>query len=93
MPQKERHRFEQKPQVCAPKSDQKKGDAVRIYSGDSSAGDATKLGKKASPQTLWVVPAIDRRYPLSEVPEALRYLAGGHPLGKLVITVADNNQT
>jgi NADPH:quinone reductase-like Zn-dependent oxidoreductase len=40
-----------------------------------------------------VVPVIDRRYPLREVPEALRYLAGGHPLGKLVITVADNNQT
>ena len=34
-----------------------------------------------------VVPVIDRRYPLSEVPEALRYLAGGHALGKVVITM------
>jgi NADPH:quinone reductase-like Zn-dependent oxidoreductase len=34
-----------------------------------------------------VVPVIDRRYPLSEVPEALRYLEGGHVLGKVVITV------
>jgi NADPH:quinone reductase-like Zn-dependent oxidoreductase len=34
-----------------------------------------------------VVPVIDRRYPLSEVPEALRYLEGGHALGKIVITV------
>jgi len=35
-----------------------------------------------------VVPLIDRRYPLSEVPEALRYLGEGHAKGKIVITVA-----
>jgi NADPH:quinone reductase-like Zn-dependent oxidoreductase len=34
-----------------------------------------------------VVPAIDRRYPLSEVSEAFRYFGGEHPKGKLVITV------
>jgi NADPH:quinone reductase-like Zn-dependent oxidoreductase len=34
-----------------------------------------------------VVPAIDRRYQLSEVPEALRYLEEGHAKGKVVITV------
>ena len=34
-----------------------------------------------------VIPVIDRRYPLSEVPEALRYLGKGHAKGKLVITV------
>ena len=34
-----------------------------------------------------VVPVIDRRYPLSEVPEALRYLEEGHALGKIVITM------
>ena len=34
-----------------------------------------------------VVPVIDRRYPLSEVPEALRYLEQGHARGKTVITV------
>jgi NADPH:quinone reductase-like Zn-dependent oxidoreductase len=40
-----------------------------------------------------VVPVIDRRYPLSAVPEALRYLEEGHALGKVVITVAHNNKT
>jgi NADPH:quinone reductase-like Zn-dependent oxidoreductase len=40
-----------------------------------------------------VVPVIDRRYPLSEVPEALRYLGKGQAIGKLVITVAHNNKT
>jgi NADPH:quinone reductase-like Zn-dependent oxidoreductase len=32
-------------------------------------------------------PVIDRRYPLSEVPEALRYLGEGHARGKIVITI------
>ena len=34
-----------------------------------------------------VTPVIDRTYPLSEVPEAMRYLAEGHARGKIVITV------
>ena len=40
-----------------------------------------------------VVPVIDRRYPLSEVAEAIRYLEGGHAQGKVVITVGHNNKT
>jgi len=39
-----------------------------------------------------VVPVIDRRYPLSEVPEALRYLEEGHAQGKVVITLEHNNK-
>lgn len=38
-----------------------------------------------------VTPVIDRRYKLSEVPEALRYLEEGHARGKVVVTV-DNNK-
>jgi NADPH:quinone reductase-like Zn-dependent oxidoreductase len=34
-----------------------------------------------------VVPVIDRRYPLSGVAEAIRYLEEGHAQGKVVITV------
>jgi NADPH:quinone reductase-like Zn-dependent oxidoreductase len=40
-----------------------------------------------------VVPVIDRRYPLSEVAEAIRYFGEGNPSGKVVITVAHNNKT
>jgi NADPH:quinone reductase-like Zn-dependent oxidoreductase len=40
-----------------------------------------------------VVPVIDRRYTLSEVPEAIRYLEEGHAKGKVVITVEQNNKT
>ncbi len=39
-----------------------------------------------------VVPVIDRRYPLSEVAEAVRYYGEGHPQGKVVITVEHNNK-
>jgi NADPH:quinone reductase-like Zn-dependent oxidoreductase len=34
-----------------------------------------------------VRPVIDRTYPLAEAPDAVRYLAEGHPRGKVVITV------
>jgi NADPH:quinone reductase-like Zn-dependent oxidoreductase len=34
-----------------------------------------------------VIPVIDRRYPLSEVPDAIRYLEEGHARGKVVITI------
>lgn len=35
-----------------------------------------------------VVPVIDRRYPLSETAEAIRYLEEGHARGKVIIIVA-----
>jgi NADPH:quinone reductase-like Zn-dependent oxidoreductase len=36
-----------------------------------------------------VKPVIDKRYPLSEVPEALRYFGKGHARGKIVITLEE----
>jgi len=38
-------------------------------------------------ETRKVVPVIERRYTLGEVPRALQYLADGHVRGKLVISV------
>jgi NADPH:quinone reductase-like Zn-dependent oxidoreductase len=61
------------------------------------------LSAKANPKDLAFVkelieagkvkPVIDRRYPLSEVPEALRYLGEGHARGKVVITMGHGNNT
>jgi hypothetical protein len=48
-------------------------------------GDLMQAGK--------VTPVIDRRYRLSEVPEAIRYLEEGHARGKVVITLEDNDDT
>jgi NADPH:quinone reductase-like Zn-dependent oxidoreductase len=40
-----------------------------------------------------VTPVIERRYSLSEVPEAIRYLEKRHARGKVVITLGDNNKS
>jgi NADPH:quinone reductase-like Zn-dependent oxidoreductase len=40
-----------------------------------------------------VKPVIDRTYPLSETPEAFRYLNEGQARGKVVITVEHSNKT
>jgi len=42
-------------------------------------------------ETGKVKPVIDRRYPLNETAEAIRYLETGHARGKVVIAVAQNN--
>jgi NADPH:quinone reductase-like Zn-dependent oxidoreductase len=34
-----------------------------------------------------VRPVIDRTFPLSQVPEAMRYLESGRAVGKVVITI------
>ena len=40
-----------------------------------------------------VKPVVDRRYPLSGLPEAIRYVEDGHARGKVVITVEQDNKT
>jgi len=49
--------------------------------------DLTFIGDSIA--TAKVKPVIDRRYRLSEVPEAIRYLAEGHARGKVVIVLGD----
>lgn len=39
-----------------------------------------------------VAPVIDRRYPLAEAAEAIRYLAEGHATGKVVLIVDHNHR-
>jgi len=40
-----------------------------------------------------VIPVIDRSYPLSEVPEAIRYLDEGHARRKVVLTMEHRGKT
>jgi NADPH:quinone reductase-like Zn-dependent oxidoreductase len=40
-----------------------------------------------------LTPAVDRTYPLQEVPAAIRYLLDGHTRGKIVILIHDGDPT
>jgi NADPH:quinone reductase-like Zn-dependent oxidoreductase len=44
-------------------------------------------------QSGQVTPAIDRTYPLSQTPAAIRYLRDGHARGKVVITLSDTSHS
>jgi NADPH:quinone reductase-like Zn-dependent oxidoreductase len=46
------------------------------------------LTLKAMLEAGKITPALDKCYPLSEVPEALRYLGAGHARGKIIIAVS-----
>jgi NADPH:quinone reductase-like Zn-dependent oxidoreductase len=50
----------------------------------NDAAEMAILGEMLEAGTL--APVIDRRFPLAEVPDAMRYQAAGMAMGKLVIT-------
>jgi NADPH:quinone reductase-like Zn-dependent oxidoreductase len=57
---------------------------VKFFLTKSSKADLTVLCELMAAGK--VTPVIDKRYSLSEVPEAIRYLEQGHARGKVVIT-------
>ena len=66
---------------------------VSLFVGQRLRGLATKIEQEDLLTLSEMVEAgtveavIDRTYPLIEAPDAIRYLAEGHPAGKIVITV------
>ena len=62
------------------------GRKVRVLVVRQSPADLVTVADLCRAGTI--VPVIDRRFPLSEVPEAIRHLGEGRALGKLVITLA-----
>jgi NADPH:quinone reductase-like Zn-dependent oxidoreductase len=62
----------------------------RMYLASSNNKDLVVL--KELIEAGKVTPVIDRTYPLSDTPEAFRYLEEGHARGKVVITVEHNNK-
>jgi NADPH:quinone reductase-like Zn-dependent oxidoreductase len=58
---------------------------MHMFVADLNQTDLTVLQDLMQAGT--VTPVIDRRYSLSEVPAAIRYLELGHARGKVVITV------
>jgi NADPH:quinone reductase-like Zn-dependent oxidoreductase len=66
---------------------------VSLFVGQRLRGLTTKIEKQdllALTELIEsgaVQPVIDRTFPLVEAPDAIRYLAEGHPAGKVLITV------
>jgi NADPH:quinone reductase-like Zn-dependent oxidoreductase len=61
------------------------GQQLRNLMGKERAEDLDEL--RTLIESGSVTPVIDRRYPLAEAPEAIRYLGQGHAAGKVVITL------
>jgi NADPH:quinone reductase-like Zn-dependent oxidoreductase len=56
---------------------------IASVSGDPRASELETLASMI--ESGDVTPAIDRTYPFTEAPDALRYLEDGHPKGKVVV--------
>ena len=70
------------------------GSLTSLFSGKKMRMLALKLNQDLNfilelCKTGKLVPMIDRIYPLSQTPEALRYLGEGHAKGKVVISMED----
>jgi NADPH:quinone reductase-like Zn-dependent oxidoreductase len=70
---------------------EKGGRKMRGVAAKRSQKDLTLL--KEYVEAGKIVSVIDRRYPLGEAAEALRYLGEGHARGKVVITVGHDSTT
>jgi NADPH:quinone reductase-like Zn-dependent oxidoreductase len=55
--------------------------------GEATANLQDLLFLKQLLESGRVVPVIDRTFPLSEVPDAIRYVEKGHARGKVVIAM------
>ncbi|HSL28400.1 MAG TPA: NAD(P)-dependent alcohol dehydrogenase, partial [Anaerolineales bacterium] len=66
------------------------GKKIRLLAVQPNAKDLLAISKLC--EAGEIVPVIDRRFPLSEVPQALQYLGDGHTRGKVVITLDDQSQ-
>lgn len=70
---------------------------LSIFDGKKTCSFITKLDKKdlvflaGLLETGKVKSVIDRRYPLSDAAEAIRYLEEGHAQGKVIITIEDRS--
>jgi len=62
---------------------------MSILIAELSAEDLATLARLMQAGT--VTPVIDRRYSLSEVPEAIRYLETGRARGKVIITLDETS--
>jgi NADPH:quinone reductase-like Zn-dependent oxidoreductase len=68
-------------------SGKKDGKRISLVASTPNGGDLIFLNKLL--ESGEVRPVIDKRYPLGDLAEAIRYLETGHPKGKVIITVRE----
>ena len=68
-----------------PRMSKKEGQQMKALTLKPNPKDLPLL--KELLETCKIVPVIDKRYSLSEVPDAFRYFGEGHARGKVIITV------
>jgi NADPH:quinone reductase-like Zn-dependent oxidoreductase len=61
------------------------GKNIRLLAVDQNQKDLIAITELCEARTIR--PVIDKRYPFSQVPEALRYIGEGHAKGKVVIVL------
>lgn len=66
------------------------GKKIRVLAVQPNAKDMVEITGLCEAGKL--VPVIDRRFSLRQVPEAIRYLGEGHAKGKVVINLEDNEK-
>jgi NADPH:quinone reductase-like Zn-dependent oxidoreductase len=71
--------------LLGPMLSSKGGRTVGIFPAKSNQKDLVEL--KALVETGKIKPIIEKTYPLSEAPEAMRYIGSGHVRAKIVINV------
>jgi len=64
------------------------GNGAKAISARAMADKQDLLTIKELLESGKVVPVIDRRYPLHETADAIRYLQKEHARGKVIITIA-----
>jgi NADPH:quinone reductase-like Zn-dependent oxidoreductase len=72
-------------QMRAPLASMLTSQRLRGLASRERAKDLEELGNLI--ESGEVTPVVGRTYPLAQAPDAIRYLAEGHPYGKVVITV------
>jgi NADPH:quinone reductase-like Zn-dependent oxidoreductase len=61
------------------------GQQLRMLTNSENAPDLVVLTGLI--ESGAVAPAVDRTYPLRDIPTAIQYMLDGHTRGKLVITI------
>ncbi|WP_433528683.1 NAD(P)-dependent alcohol dehydrogenase [Micromonospora sp. CA-263727] len=61
------------------------GQRLRTVSAVERTEDLDELRELVESGAL--TPAVDRAYPLAQAADAIRHVAGGHPAGKIVVTI------